>query len=227
MASGYLIVTRFSVLYEAALRSGRYDDNPRESGPIYSIPHRSRPVPPEGLPQYRGIDREPLQGLTFEHARLFTEAGFPCEANEATVLLDEIESTTGRDDGWVTASEDIQRVWKALGESRSKYEIIFAKEWRDRTEPPQDAQLLGSDAAHFVFDCFSCICDALFIPRWHGTDLEGILFQSYFSKLNPNGLFDTNEEAMDYLRYYLSFDWTERDENFTSIEVYALPDTAT
>ena len=227
MASGYLIVTRFSVLYDAALRSGRYSDNPRAPGPIYGIPHKSRPVPPEGLPQYRGIDREPLDALIFEHARLFTEAGFPCEANEATVLLDEIESTTGRDDGWVTASEDIQRVWKALGESRSKYEIIFAKEWRDRTEPPQDAQLLGSDAAHFVFDCFSCICDALFIPRWHGTDLEGILFQSLFSKLNPNGLFDTNEEAMDYLRYYLSFDWTERNENFTSIEVYALPDAAT
>jgi hypothetical protein len=227
MASGYLIVTKFSVLYDTALRSGRYDDNPKTSSPIYGIPHRSRPVPPEGLPQYRGIDREPLQGLTYDYARLFTEAGFPREANEATVLLDEIESTTGRDDGWVTASEDIQRVWKALWESRSKYELIFAKEWHDRTEPPQNAQLLGSDAAYFVFDCFSCICDALFIPRWHGTDLEGILFQSYFSKLNPNGLFDTNGEAMDYLRYYLSLDWTERDENFTSIEVYALPDAAT
>ncbi len=57
------------------------------------------------------------------------------------------------------------------------------------------------------------------------TDLEGVLFQPYFSKLNPNGLFDTNEEALDYLRYYLSFDWTERSENFTSIEVYALPNT--
>ena len=36
-----------------------------------------------------------------------------------------------------------------------------------------------------------------------------------------NGLFDTNELALDYLRYYDSFDWTEK-AYFTSIEVYSV-----
>jgi hypothetical protein len=31
------------------------------------------------------------------------------------------------------------------------------------------------------------------------------------------------QEALDYLQYYLSFDWTERADTFTSIEVHALP----
>jgi hypothetical protein len=36
-----------------------------------------------------------------------------------------------------------------------------------------------------------------------------------------NGLFDTNELALDYLRHYESFDWAEKD-GFTSIEVYSV-----
>jgi hypothetical protein len=44
--------------------------------------------------------------------------------------------------------------------------------------------------------------------------------------LNEHGLFDTHDEALDYLRYYLSFDWTERSDLFTSVEIYALDMTS-
>lgn len=222
MASGYLIVTRFEVLYNAAVRSGRYDDNLKTTEPIYGIPHRSRPVPPENLPRYRGIDREPLKALSFAEAKAIAETGTPCEANAATALLAEIESATGREDGWLTDPEDVHRVWVALGDDRPKYEVVFGKEYQDSVPPPQGAEYLGSDTAYFVSNHFSCICDALFIPRWHGTDPEGALFRKHFAKLNFNGLFNSNEGALDYLRYYLSFDWTERDDNFTSIEVYTV-----
>jgi hypothetical protein len=211
MASGYLIATRFNVLYAAALASGRYVTNPATSEPVYGIPHRSRPVPPQGMPQYRGIDRDPPDPDSLS-----------AETDEANLLLPEILSAADRTDGWVTAEKDILRVWNALGARQAKYEIIFGKEWEDAAEPPPGAQFLGCDAAYFASDHFSCICDALFIPLWHGTDPEGTLFKEYFCRLNTNGLFNSNDEALEYLRYYLGFDWTEHDDRFTSIEVYVL-----
>jgi hypothetical protein len=219
MSNGYLLVTRYEVLYQRALNSHTYDNNPTGEA-IYGIPFPPNPTPTEKM--YRGIDREPLQALTHDEAKLFTEAGTPAEASAATNLLSEIENQTKRDDGWLTSLEDIIEVWKLLGSEQSNYEIIWAKEFKDPASVPESCQLLGCDAAYFVIDHFSCICDALFFPRWHGTDSEGVLFRKYYDSLNRNGLFDTNELALDYLRYYLSFDWTERDDNFTSIEVYAV-----
>ena len=226
MASGYLIATRFDVLYGAALEADLHNDNPAVSTPIYGIPHKSLPSPNGPRPRYQGIDREPLSAISFEDARRIAEGGTPCEATEATALLDEIELATGRTDGWVTDGQSIRKVWAALGKYQTNYEVVFGKEYKDTTHPPKDAEFLGCDAAYFPGDCFSCICDALFFPRWHGTDAEGTLFRPHFDKLNQNGLFDSNEAALDYLRYYLSFDWTERADNFTSIEVYSVKPAA-
>ncbi len=221
MSCGYLIVTRLDVLYKRALESHRYDDNPTGK-PIYGIPFPAYATPPPNSPKYRGIDREPLQALTYDEAQLFTEAGTPCKANAATNLLSEIENRINRDDGYISSLEDIIEVWRKLDEEQTDYEVIWAKEFNDTIHVPESYELLGCDAAYFVSDHFSCICDALFFPRWHGTDQEGVLFRRYFDLLNPNGLFDTSELALDYLQYYLSFDWTERDDNFISIEVYAV-----
>ncbi len=222
MASGYLIATRFDVLYAAGIQRRAYDNILTDSSPIYGVPHESLPLPGGTRPRYRGIDRQPLRALTYESARLITEAGVPCEANDATAVLDQIEVATGREDGWVTERHSIYRAWDALGEAQAEHEVIFAKECEDIAHSPVGAEFLGCDTAYFVSDHFSCICDALFFPRWHGTDPEGTLFRPHFDKLNTNGLFDSNEAALDYLRYYLSFDWTERADNFTSIEVYSV-----
>jgi len=218
MSNGYLLVTRYEALYERALNNHRYDDNPLGEQ-IYGIPFRANLALPEK--RYKGIDREPLKALTSGEAKLFTEAGIVAEASAATNLLAEIENRTHRDDGWLSFWEDITEVWRCLGGEQSNYEVIWAKEFNDSASVPKDCELLGHDAAYFVTDHFSCICDALFFPRWHGTDPGGVLFRKYYDSLNGAGLFDTSESALDYLRYYLSFDWTERDESFTSIEVYA------
>src|ERR1043166_3259484 len=66
MASGYLIATRFELLYDAALRSGRYDNNPNRTEPIYGVPHKSRAILPPNFPRYRGINRDPLRALSYE-----------------------------------------------------------------------------------------------------------------------------------------------------------------
>lgn len=66
---------------------------------------------------------------------------------------------------------------------------------------------------------FSIINDCMFICKWHGCDEEGVEFSDYFKSLNYNGLFDKTETALDYMKHYLSFDWSERGEYCIS-EIY-------
>ena len=66
---------------------------------------------------------------------------------------------------------------------------------------------------------FSIINDCMFICRWHGCDDEGTAFQSYFEALNDNGLFNDVETAISYMKYYLSFEWSERGE-FCICEIF-------
>jgi hypothetical protein len=79
------------------------------------------------FPRYRGIDRQPLEALTYHEAELFTKAGTPTKANKATALLAEIAESTGREDGWISSPKEIQRVWNELRNDQQKYEIIFAR----------------------------------------------------------------------------------------------------
>jgi len=237
MASGFLIVKKFEVLYKAALerealyeearRRGEYDKDHLPRLPIYGIYHPDRDLNDRSTRRYHGIDREPLDGLSFDFVQSIKKEDpyWPGEATAASDLLDSIEIVSGREDGWVTELNDIKEVWAAVGADQDQYEVIFAKQYDDDTSAPLGAEFLGADTAYFVSDHFSCICDALFFPRWHGCDEEGVLFREHFDKLNLNGLFNSNDDALEYLRYYLSFDWTERatSDPFTSIEVYAVP----
>jgi hypothetical protein len=223
MSTGYLIATRYQVLYEQALASHRYDAAAHHR-PIYGVPSSEHPTPPAGAPRYRGIDRNSLAPLSFHDARLFAEA-WPSSgivATEATDLLAAIQRRAGRLDDWISTVEDAVAVWGRLGSDMWRYELIFGKEFDDPATVPSFCTLLGYDVAAFGGDNFSCICDALFFPRWHGTDADGLLFADYYASLNANGLFDSNVIALSYRDYYLSFDWTEHGVNFTSIAVYGV-----
>ena len=59
---------------------------------------------------------------------------------------------------------------------------------------------------------FSIINDCMFICKWHGCDEDGTAFQCYYEVLNDSGLFNNVETAIAYMKYYLSFDWTERGD---------------
>lgn len=224
MASGYKILIRYEVAYRRALESHSYDDNPI-AHPVYAVPCAAYPDPPLWQPKYRGIDREDLPAMTDEDARMWSAASpggsVTYEATPATRFLRVVELKTGREDGWVTSMSDILAAWTLLGPAQDDYEIVFGRESGDSTDA-LGHEFLGCDAAYWEGDRFSCICDALFFPRWHGTDPEGVLFLPHFQTLNANGLFDTNTAALGYLEFYTSFPWTERDEDFTSIEVYAV-----
>jgi hypothetical protein len=96
------------------------------------------------------------------------------------------------------ASKDLEITWTRLA-GRS-------------IQPPPNFRFIGYEPNYFAGDWFSPISDCMCFPRWHGTDREGVLFSDWFSRLNTQGLFDTKEEAQNFLNYYLSFDWTERGD---------------
>jgi len=63
-----------------------------------------------------------------------------------------------------------------------------------------------------IHGAFSIINDCMFIVKWHGCDAEGTAFLEYYRQLNENGLFDNAKTAINYMKHYLSFDWSERGE---------------
>ena len=72
--------------------------------------------------------------------------------------------------------------------------------------------MLGYDPTWFIGDHFSAIADCMCFPLWHGTDEAGTLFKTYHDRLNGNALYDNAEDALEFLNYYRSFDWTETGE---------------
>jgi hypothetical protein len=225
LESGFTILKRYEVLYSQAIASRRFH---REgvAGPVYAIPLGEDPEP-QGAPRYRGLNRDRVHPVFPDYSESFIEMlGRDQETLEASRAIGEIFERL--DPGaewlreWLPRVDDAQHVWERLGRRRHEYEVIFARAYQDTSIVPESAYFLGCDAADPYPGGFSCISDALFFPVWHGTDPEGVLFAEHFARLNQHGLFDTHDEAFDYLRCYLSFDWTERSHLFTSVEIYAV-----
>lgn len=115
MAFGFLIPTRYEVLYERAISSGTYDPPPLPKL-YYGIPCRFLPNPSDQPKHYRGIDREPLWALSHEDADGFlATADKPRVADQAMDFLWRVQIATGRDDGWLTSAEDTVKAWEMLG----------------------------------------------------------------------------------------------------------------
>ena len=220
MSAGYCIFKKFETHYREAIENKTYEVN-SSCIRFYGIPITTNPAIPPGIPRYRGIDRDAVEPISFDDWEMFKGSGRPVLYNDATQFLSEVEEQTGRDDNWVTLIDDILRAWDLM-DNKEDYEIIFAREDGDETPTHSECRFLGWDPADLGGDNFSCICDALFLPKWHGTDKDGTLFREYFDSLNANGLFDSREQAYGYLKYYLSFDWTERSDTFTAIEVFGV-----
>jgi hypothetical protein len=85
----------------------------------------------------------------------------------------------------------------------------LGKNCRNVEKAPAGFSSIGFEPPFFYSDHFSASCDCMLVPRWHGTDKEGALFKEYFQMLNQYGLFADPLTAERFLKYYLSFDWTE------------------
>ncbi len=197
ITSGYLIVLRFSALYDKYARRYQDDAGYRGSPPLYAMPGVDRPWSESAI-QYRGTDRDALG------------PNLVAPANLAEVFLDDLEKQRRCPEGLLFTQEDVVAALSWLDDQEAdQYEVIWVREHGTEDAPPEGFVFLGYEPSYFTGDHFSPSCDCMLIPRWHGTDQEGVAFLEYFRCLNRYGLFDSPQDAEAFLEYYLSFDWTE------------------
>ncbi len=186
--AGFLIVKTYQKLYlDYVTRYNLTRD-------WYAIPRIDK-NPEQNPIQYRGLDRDALS--EFEDSDILAE-----------IRLAELNTADKCFDGLIVQYTDAQEAYNYL-DDKQNYEIIWTRIAGCTHMPQPDFLSIGFEPTYFVGDHFAAQCDCMLFPRWHGTDDEGILFMNYFHKLNEYGLFNSPQEAREFLDYYLSFDWTE------------------
>lgn len=196
--AGYLVVKTFQKMYhDYVIRYNLTRD-------CYAIPRIDK-NPEQYIIQYRGLDRDALDGSVYSDIL-------------AEVRLTELFDSGRSVDGFLSNYDDALDVYSYL-ENKEDYEIIWTRINQSLSVLPKHFIAAGFEPTYFGADHFAPQCDCMLFPRWHGTDEEGLLFQEYFRKLNRYGLFESVKDVEYFLKYYLSFDWTEHDE-YKIVEVF-------
>lgn len=199
VTKGFLVLKRFEPLFREFAAKPEFDRR------IYALPVFGD-EPSSAVVRYRGLDRNAIEGYA--------------KGSLAEIRMAELDRGDA-DGGLLRTLEQARDVlrWAEM-ESPGIYEIAWTRVAGTAGSPPPGFELLGFEPSYFTGDHFSASCDSLCFPRWHGTDPDGLLFRDHFSRLNRDGLFRSAEEASAFLRYYLSFDWTETGE-YEIAEIWA------
>ncbi|MBN2181022.1 MAG: hypothetical protein JW715_03850 [Sedimentisphaerales bacterium] len=222
MTSGYLIVKTFQRMYRKYLELRDKMKYPLpDDKVIYSIPWKEK-LSQEYYKQYRGVSRYTLFSWDETDEKYFRGSGMVEEPKdnelEAHFAIGRLEKLNKIYDDLIETYEDAIQIFNLL-KAPIEREIIWIREVDSYSKEVPDYILLGYEPAWFGGDWFSAISDCMCFPLWHGTDTEGELFKEYHAKLNQNALFDTPEIAEEFLKYYLSFDWTEHVGDYTIIAI--------
>jgi hypothetical protein len=196
--AGYLIVKTYPNLYQ------EYAQRYKLTKAFYALPRIDR-SPNNYEIQYRGLDRDALD--PYKDSKKLAE-----------IRMAELEENNECTDGFLFLPSTVKDVLSYL-DNADAYEVIWTKIAKSSHPIPEQFLSIGFEPSYFVGDHFSASCDCMLIPRWHGSDEEGTLFDDYFRKLNKYGLFEAPDTALAFLDYYLSFDWTETGE-YEIVEVF-------
>ena len=186
----FSIVKKYPLLYEA------YRKERQRIRPFYGHPYTEQLQKP-----YYGTDRS---GRCLFRDELRDPVGF-----REKRLLFRLRNETVFKPGLV--SELDAKRYLGMQMHPEEFEIIHVKLAGTDDAYPEAYEFLGYDISYTVGcdGAFSIICDCLFLPQWHGCDLEGTLFSEDFEKLNENGLFSDWDDAYAYLVKYRNEDWSE------------------
>lgn len=200
---GFLIVTRFDELYRDYC--SRFEKIARDhwgftDDLIYSLPQQGLP-PSEVRKKYRGIDRVPL--IAWPSRRFPDETWMGREEPEACQAVDDLETSNGAKEGFIFSIQQARRVYLLL-RNPERWELIWVRNSDADIDRTGVGTLLGFEPTWFVGDRFSAVCDCMCFPKWHGTDKEGVLFAEHYERLNQYALFNSRDEAKEFLEFYRS-----------------------
>lgn len=194
--SGYLVARTFYYMYEHFSRPAAPGDY------VYSIPTLGA-SPKELLVQYRGLGRDVLSAT---YPKI--EAVKPPLDSGGAHELAKLEEEGLSEEDFIFEWSAVERVLAALDDPQG-WEVIWTKDEDASVFPPAATTLAGYEPTWFIGDHFSPLCDAMFFPRWHGTDSEGTLFRDFHQALNENGLFASSDMARSFADLYEAQDWAE------------------
>lgn len=228
---GFLLLKKYNIIYKENLNRFKNKNIKK----IYALPFETEPVK-----IYLGMDRisndedfkfkEDIINLSDEDLNLIDicevndvycktkcKYNLDCENNEPCSCSVGCCAQTD-----IIQNEKYLQRFKSLLSNEKDYEIIFVKTIDSDCNIPNGYKLAGFDVGYDglePFGVYSIISDCMFIPKWHGCDERGKDFKKFYNKLNDNGLFDDKNTALEYLKHYLSFEWTERGD-FAIYEIY-------
>jgi len=195
VTAGFFLEKTFARMCRELL--AKLGPRPRLGNSYYSIPSAS--VSPEQMArQYRGLQRDPLQGwVEALHGSGVIEP--PDEELEAGLFLTELEDAGKADWGIVFALEDAQVVVRRIVPPVER-EVVWARilDTEEVADPPAGTVLLGYEPGEFYPpDCNSFVGYAVLLE---GPRSPGI--KAYHEKLNRWGLFDNLIDAQEYAKEY-------------------------
>ncbi|MBN1362336.1 MAG: hypothetical protein JW993_17205 [Sedimentisphaerales bacterium] len=222
VTSGFLIEKTFARMCREFLNRLKHFRPDLVNKSFYSWPRTD--VPPEQMPkQYRGLQREPIQGWMEE----LRGSGVvePTEQElEASLFLTELERADKADHDFIFALPDAQALLQMIPPPLER-EIIWARRMDAGDEPPRETELLGYEPSGFLTPCCeSALADWMFFNYGSIPDEDGSKLREYHEKLNRWGLFDSPVDAERYLGAFLSFvpadrEWHRYNNYITEVRV--------
>jgi hypothetical protein len=208
--NGYLIVLKQDLKLNI-WKNNRYKDKP--SPYIDLLRNTFKNINPYN---YKGIDRFPLEGYSAEEILKYSPADidntkdarlkmfeFVKHKHEAELLYsdfnDDIDSFSSIDDALDVYNLLLNKIdYEIIEVRRGKYDL--------------NDLFLGFDIGYWGGDHFSIISDTVIAPQWHPADPKDFNeLSKYFDKLNSCLLFDNEEDAIEFRKYYKGKDWAETD----------------
>jgi hypothetical protein len=216
--AGFLVVLRPEVMVE------RYEAQmPEEWQPEYSAFRRAIPgVDPRA---YRGMSRTALDiwpSHDPDAVEAFRGAGVDMDSDRGARirLLEQAEQTVGTplpaeyEEGLLPSRELAEEVLQ-LVDVPEEWELVFVS----RSEVMPSFRTMGIDIGWWGSAFYSIIWDSLVCPTWHGPPTEAWLKLAEWSDwLNQHVMFDDLERANEFVRWYESEPWAERN-GFISVRV--------
>ncbi len=202
VTSGFLIEKTFARMCREFLVELKHFRPDLVNKGLYSWPRTD--IPPEEMPkQYRGLQRQPLQGW-IEKLRGSGVVEPTEQELAASVYLTELERADEANVDFILALADAQALLQTIPPPVER-EIIWARRMDADDQAPPETTLLGYEPSGFFTPCCeSAIAEWMFFNTCPLSD-DGWWFREYHEKLNRWGLFDSPSDAECYLEAYLSF----------------------